>query len=106
MNELRELYQQTIIEHSRKPRNFAQVPDANFIKEGYNPLCGDRVKVFVSEENGVISDIHFHGTGCAISMASASLMTEVVQGKDLMQIHEIFDHFHQQVMGGVEPVNQ
>ena len=81
MADLRELYQETILDHSRRPRNFQLLEDANRKAEGYNPLCGDRCKVFLKEHGGVIGKVTFQGAGCAIATASASLMTEVLKGK-------------------------
>lgn len=97
MSELRELYQEIIIDHGRHPRNFGQLPEANHHKEGFNPLCGDKVIIHVLENNGVIEKIMFEGVGCAISMASTSLMTEVLKGKTLTQLENIFSDFHELV---------
>ncbi len=100
MSELRELYQQLIIDHGRKPRNFGSLQNANHSKEGFNPLCGDKITVFVLEEKGVIKDVKFEGCGCAISMASASLMTQALIGKTVAEAQNLFDHFHQLVTEG------
>ena len=81
MSELRELYQQVIIDHGRNPRNFGELVHATHTKEGHNPLCGDHLFVFLQEQEGQVVDIKFKGTGCAISMASASLMTLFLKGK-------------------------
>lgn len=97
---LRELYQEMILDHSRHPRNFGALPTANHQHDGHNPLCGDKLTVFLLEENGLIKDIHFDGTGCAISIASASLMTEVVKGKSLADFEHIFTAFHTLVTEG------
>lgn len=99
MSEMRELYQQLIIDHGRKPRNFGELKSANHQKEGYNPLCGDKVTIYLLETNGIIEDIRFDGCGCAISMASASLMTEVLKGKSLAEVQHLFSCFHDVVMG-------
>jgi len=97
---LRELYQETILDHYKRPRNFRQMPDANRQVEGYNPLCGDRVTVYLKLENGVIQDVSFVGQGCAISTASASLMTEALKGKTEAEAEELFRRFHNLVAGG------
>ncbi len=94
MSELRELYQEVIIDHGRHPRNFGCFPEANCHKEGFNPLCGDKVMLHVYEKNGRVEKIMFEGTGCAISMASTSLMTEVLKGKTIAEVEEIFAGFH------------
>jgi nitrogen fixation NifU-like protein len=100
MSELRELYQETIIDHGRHPRNFGVFPEANHHKEGFNPLCGDKITLHVYEKDGVVEKMMFEGSGCAISMASASLMTETLTGKSKQEIHEIFTVFHQLMMNG------
>lgn len=100
MSELRELYQQVIIDHGRHPRNFGALPHANCHKEGFNPLCGDKIMLHATEKNGVIEKLQFEGSGCAISMASASLMTEVLQGKSTNEIQDVFDAFHEWIMEG------
>ncbi|HEY3780818.1 MAG TPA: SUF system NifU family Fe-S cluster assembly protein [Fimbriimonadaceae bacterium] len=97
MNEIRELYQEVILDHNRRPRNFGPLPEATSQAEGYNPLCGDKVSVFVSLQGDFIKDIHFTGSGCAISQASASLMTEAVKGKSIAEAKEILESFHQMV---------
>ena len=79
--DLRELYQQVILDHGRKPRNFGPLEDANHEAEGFNPLCGDRLTLYVKIENDRVADVSFDGTGCAISVASASLLTESVKGR-------------------------
>jgi nitrogen fixation protein NifU and related proteins len=101
MNQLSELYQEVILDHNRRPRNFGSLPDADGIAEGYNPLCGDRVKVFLRQQDGRIEAVTFEGTGCAISTASASLMTEVLKGKTLAQAKDLFQKFHDMVTGKV-----
>lgn len=97
MSDLRDLYQQVIIEHSKHPRNFCVCEHATHIQEGYNPLCGDRIKLYVDAENNKIVDISFQGQGCAISMSAASLMTEIVKGKTIDEALEIFSRFQQLV---------
>ncbi len=98
--ELRELYQETIIDHGRRPRNFGVLSDANHHKQGFNPLCGDKIHLYIQEKNGKLEKIQFDGCGCAISMASASLMTEVLKGKMIGEIDELFDAFHRLVTEG------
>lgn len=99
-NELRDLYQEVIIDHGRHPRNFFILANATQIKEGFNPLCGDRITIYIHEDQQQISDISFQGCGCAISMASASLMTEYLKGKSIAQAKIIFQHFHDMIMKG------
>ncbi|MFC5475643.1 Fe-S cluster assembly sulfur transfer protein SufU [Paraherbaspirillum soli] len=94
MTDLRELYQEVIIDHYRKPRNFHALADANRKAEGFNPLCGDRLTLYVKLEDGVIRDLSFEGAGCAISTASASLMTEQLKGKTEQQAEALFQEFH------------
>ncbi|HEY6853113.1 MAG TPA: SUF system NifU family Fe-S cluster assembly protein [Gemmatimonadales bacterium] len=100
MADLRELYQQTILEHNRNPRNFKKLDAANRTAEGNNPLCGDRITLYVRLEDGVIREIGFQGSGCAISQASASLMTAAVQGKTAGEAETMFHQFHDMVAGG------
>ncbi len=99
MSELRELYQAVILDHHKKPRNFRVLAGANHHAEGYNPLCGDKVTVYVILEDGVVKDISFQGSGCAISTASASLMTEALKGKTLEEAEALFRSFHELVTG-------
>ncbi len=99
MSDLRELYQEMILDHGKSPRNFRFPPDANRSADGHNPLCGDRLTVKLVVEDGVVRDIGFQGAGCAISTASASTMTEAVKGKSNAEIDEIFSHFHDLVTG-------
>jgi nitrogen fixation NifU-like protein len=89
-----DLYQETILDHSRRPRNFQRLDEANRRAEGYNPLCGDRCKVFVKESEGVIDRVTFEGAGCAISTASASLMTEALRGKTVAEAEALLERFH------------
>jgi nitrogen fixation NifU-like protein len=100
MSALRELYQTVIIDHSKHPRNFGVLADANHTKEGFNPLCGDRLTIFIYEKNGVIEKINFKGAGCAISMASASLLTEMLTGKTRGEMEILFNDFHKLVTEG------
>lgn len=103
MADLRELYQQVILDHNRAPRNFHQIPDANRSASGDNPLCGDRITLWVKVTGDQIEDVGFQGSGCAISQASASLMTTVVKGKTVEQAEQMFRHFHGMVTGTEEP---
>jgi len=99
MFDLRELYQEVILDHSRQPRNFGPPEEANRAAHGDNPLCGDRVTVYLRLDHGVVRDVGFEGRGCAISMASASLMTEAVKGKTTDEARVIFERFHKLVTG-------
>lgn len=103
MKELRDLYQEVIFDHYRSPRNYGPLPSANRDAEGYNPLCGDKVKLHLQVEDGVIRDAHFEGSGCAISTASASLMTEVLKGKDEEEAMRLMEEFQRLVTGASEP---
>lgn len=94
MTELRDLYQQVILDHNRKPRNFRVLESANRTAEGYNPLCGDQMKLYLEVEDGVIKDAAFQGKGCAISKASASLMTSAVIGKPVDEAEALFRRIH------------
>ncbi len=97
MSDLREIYQDVILDHYRKPRNFAVLEQASHHAKGHNPLCGDRIDVYLSVEDGVLQDVSFQGAGCAISTASASLMTEAVKGKGLDAVQSLFETFHRMV---------
>lgn len=97
MTDLRELYQQVILDHNRAPRNFRKIVDANRTAEGSNPLCGDRMTLYVTVEGDVITDIGFQGAGCAISQASASLMTAAVKGRQTEDARALFRAFHSMV---------
>jgi nitrogen fixation NifU-like protein len=99
MTDLQELYQSVILDHNRKPRNFGALADANRSAEGKNPLCGDHVHVELHVDGDVISDVHFTGHGCAISKASASLMTSAVKGKTRAEAESLFQRFHALVLG-------
>jgi nitrogen fixation NifU-like protein len=104
MSELDELYQEVILDHNKSPRNFREIVDANRRSEGYNPLCGDHVTVYVNLADGVIRDISFKGSGCAISKASASMMTNELKGKSEAEAERVFDTVHKMLTGemGVE----
>lgn len=99
MQELRDLYQEVILEHSRSPRNFRAMEATNRMAEGYNPLCGDHYTVFLDVADDVIRDISFQGSGCAISKASASMMSQVLKNKSIAEAEEVFNRFHQIVTG-------
>ena len=101
MSDLRELYQEVILDHNKRPRNFGPLADANHHAHGHNPLCGDRIIVHVDVEDDVIKDVRFEGAGCAISRASASLMTDAVKGKPVAEAEKLFEEFHQLVTTGV-----
>jgi nitrogen fixation protein NifU and related proteins len=94
MGELRDLYQEVILEHSKAPRNFKKLANANHHAEGFNPLCGDRFTVYLDLEGDTVRDIAFEGSGCAISKASASMMTQAVKGKTVAEAEQIFENFH------------
>ena len=101
MSELRELYQEVIIDHGRHPRNFGKLDHAHYHQEGFNPLCGDKIILHVCEKDEMVTDLKFEGSGCAISMASASLMTEYLKGKSKNEVYEVFNLFHQWIMGNI-----
>ena len=93
MTDLRELYQEVILDHTRHPRNFGELEGSSCTAEGYNPLCGDRLTVYLVLEDGVVKDVRFQGNGCAISTASASLMTQAVKGKPTEEVVALFERF-------------
>ena len=97
MSDLRELYQEVILDHNRRPHNFRRMDDADRVCEGYNPLCGDRLTLFVDLEGDRISELTFEGTGCAISRASASLMTDALKGRTIAEAQALFERFHELV---------
>ena len=99
MPDLRELYQELILEHSKNPRNFRALADADRKVEGFNPLCGDHFTIFVKMDGDVIKDISFQGSGCAISKSSASVMTQALKGKTREQAEALFQKFHDMVTG-------
>ncbi len=102
MGELADLYQEVILEHSKAPRNYRKPASANHHAEGYNPLCGDRCSVFLDMEGDAIKDIGFQGSGCAISRASASMMTQILKGKTKAEAAKLFEEFHNLVTGDAE----
>jgi nitrogen fixation NifU-like protein len=103
LDDLRELYQEVILDHGKTPRNFRHPENANREAMGHNPLCGDRLVVYLSvDENDVVQDAAFLGNGCAISVASASMMTEIVQGKTKQQVETLFERFHEMCTSDVD----
>ena len=99
MNDLGELYQQVILDHNRQPRNYHDLQGSNRRAEGYNPLCGDKLTLYLNVENDVVRDISFVGSGCAISKASASMMTEALKGKKVAEVEKLFAAFRGLVTG-------
>jgi nitrogen fixation NifU-like protein len=97
VNDLRELYQEVILDHSKRPRNFRELPGANRHAEGHNPLCGDRASVYLLVDGDVVRDLSFQGSGCSISTASASMMTDALKGKTLAEAKTMFERFHELV---------
>lgn len=93
--DLKELYQEVVVDHNRSPRNFGRIENADRMLEGFNPLCGDRLTLYLNMDDGRISDIRFDGSGCAISVASASLMTEALKGRTVEEAERLFDAFHE-----------
>ena len=102
MTELRELYQQIILDHNKNPRNFGKIDAANRVREGYNPLCGDHLHVYLHVAGDTIADISFEGSGCAISKASASLMTAALKGKPVPEAVAMFEKFQEMVTAEVD----
>jgi nitrogen fixation NifU-like protein len=102
MSELNELYQETILEHNKNPRNFREIEDADKTAMGNNPLCGDALRVYLKMNGDTVSDVAFKGSGCAISKASASLMTQTVKGKTREEAEAIFNEFHRMVTGDLD----
>lgn len=103
MADLSELYQQVILDHNKKPRNFKALENPTRKQEGYNPLCGDQLTLYVELDGDVIKDIGFQGSGCAISKASASMMTTALKGKTQAEAEVLFDEFHRMVKGELDP---
>ena len=101
MSELSDLYQQAVLDHNNRPRNFGRLPNANGSANGYNPLCGDMINVEVLMEGDTVREVGFQGEGCAISKASASMMTELVKGLDRKATNELLETFHQSVTGEI-----
>jgi nitrogen fixation NifU-like protein len=97
VSDLRELYQEVILDHSKRPRNFHGMPDASRRANGHNPLCGDRTTVYLRLEGDVVREVSFEGSGCSISTASASMMTDALKGKTVGEVKALFDRFHELV---------
>jgi len=106
MSELSELYQQVILDHNKKPRNFHKLENANRRADGYNPLCGDQLNVYLHVEGDQVQDVSFEGSGCAISKASASMMTQAVKGKTKAEAETLFDEFHRMATGELDEENE
>ncbi|MBN1397294.1 MAG: SUF system NifU family Fe-S cluster assembly protein [Bacteroidetes bacterium] len=102
MSDLKALYQEVILDHNKNPRNFKKLEDADYSVEGYNPLCGDHYTVYLKMKGDVISEITFIGSGCAISKASASVMSTVLKGKTLTEVESLFNEFHHLVRGEIK----
>ena len=102
MSELSDLYQEVILEHNKNPRNFREITDADQYADGKNPLCGDALRVYVAMDGETITDVAFKGSGCAISKASASMMTQAVKGKTRDEAGKIFEEFHRMVTGDLD----
>ena len=102
MSELSDLYQEVILEHNKNPRNFRELPDADSTALGNNPLCGDALKVYVKMDGDTIGEVAFKGSGCAISKASASMMTQSLKGKTREEADVLFDEFHKMVTGSLD----
>ena len=102
MSELSELYQQVILDHNKKPRNFRKLENPDRSADGYNPLCGDQLTIYVNLADDAVREIAFEGSGCAISKAAASMMTQAVKGKSKEQIEELFKEFHSMVTGELD----
>ncbi len=102
MSELNDLYQEVILDHNKNPRNFREITTANFKADGNNPLCGDALRVYVEMEDERVKDVAFKGSGCAISKASASMMTQVVKGKTKEETDKMFTEFRQMVTGELD----
>jgi nitrogen fixation NifU-like protein len=97
MSDLTDLYQEVILDHNKRPRNFRRIENASHRADGHNPLCGDRLQLFVQVDGDIVKDIAFEGSGCAISKASASLMTDAVKGRSVDEVQALFDRFHRMV---------
>lgn len=106
MSELSELYQQVILDHNKKPRNFHKLENANRRAEGYNPLCGDQLNVYLHVEDDQVQEVSFEGSGCAISKASASMMTQAVKGKSKQEAETLFHEFHRMATGELDEENE
>ncbi len=102
MSELNDLYQEVILDHNKNPRNFREIETADRTADGNNPLCGDALRVYVELEDERVKDVAFKGSGCAISKASASMMTQIVKGKTRAETEVLFDEFHRMVLGELD----
>lgn len=102
MDEIRELYQQVILDHNKDPRNFGKLENATHIAHGHNPLCGDKIDLYLKIENGKIEDVRFNGSGCAISKASSSIMTTILKGKTIEEAKDLFEKFHKAVTSDLD----
>jgi len=100
--DLRELYQELIVDHSKQPRNFGSIKEPDYYADGFNPLCGDKVRLYLKVDNDVITQVKFEGSGCAISTASASVMTEMLCGQTIDQAEALFKVFHSMVTGSLD----
>ncbi|HWQ68940.1 MAG TPA: SUF system NifU family Fe-S cluster assembly protein [Patescibacteria group bacterium] len=105
MSDLRELYQEVILDHNKRPQNFRKLEEANCTADGYNPLCGDQITVYLLVEDRIIKEVAFQGSGCAISKASASMMTAVVKGKTTAEAEGLFETFHKMVTADLSAVS-
>jgi nitrogen fixation NifU-like protein len=105
MNELQALYQEVILDHNKNPRNFRVMADATNVVDGYNPLCGDHYTIYLRIEGDTVKEVTFQGSGCAISKASASLMSAVMKGKTKAEAEKLFQQFHHLVTGEVDATN-
>jgi nitrogen fixation NifU-like protein len=103
MSDLRDLYQEVILDHSRNPRQFRVLEDANCSADGYNPLCGDKITIYLRKKGDAVEELTFQGSGCAISMASASMMTQALGGRSTEEIQRIFESFRALVTGELDP---
>ena len=107
MSDLNDLYQEVILDHNRRPRNFGQLPDATRTAKGYNPLCGDRLTLYLKLDGDRIDSVAFEGSGCAISKASASLMTDAIKGQSTSSAADLFERFHQMITTPIDqPVDE
>jgi nitrogen fixation NifU-like protein len=97
VNDLRELYQEVILDHSKHPRHFREMPEASHHADGHNPLCGDRITVYLHRKGDIVEDVSFKGVGCSISTASASMMADALRGKSVEEVETLFERFHELV---------
>lgn len=104
-DDVRDLYQEVILDHNKNPRNFGTMDDAEVRREGYNPLCGDHYTFFLKTDHGTVTDLRFEGTGCAISKASASMMSAEVKGKSKAEVERLFQLFHDIVTGKIDALD-